>query len=97
MDQRHFWRNQNGLLNPPVWHLPDNRNRFQLFSDIRKTAAGSACTKFKVVLPNKFGMQVKNYQQQWIIQSQSYCVYVLMSVNSNTYCTSFNIDILCEK
>ena len=41
---------KNRLLKPPTLHYPDNKGRFQVFSDTRKTAAGSAL--YQILPPN---------------------------------------------
>ena len=47
------------LLKPLVLHLPDNKRRFQLFSDPSKTAAGSASHQIQNDTPKSIGYSRK--------------------------------------
>ena len=47
------------LLKLPVLHLPDNRGRFQLFSDTSKTAAGSTLYQIQNGNPKLIGYTSK--------------------------------------
>ena len=46
-----FEETKHRLVKQPVFHLPDSKGRFHLYSDTSKFATSSAFTKFKINKP----------------------------------------------
>ena len=54
----------NRLLKPPVLYLPDNKGRYQLFSDTIKTSTGAAFYHFQGGKPNPIA-----YASKWVSEA----------------------------
>ena len=51
---------KNKLLKPPILHVPDVRGKFQIFSDICKTAPGSPLSQIQNGIPKIIGCANKS-------------------------------------
>ena len=64
MQKDHFKEIKTRSLKPAVLNLPDNRGRFQLFSDTIKTAACSALYQIQNGTPKLIGYASRRFHLQ---------------------------------